>query len=391
MKPGTPGFVGARLRAAREARGISSAAGLAEMIGVSRAAVSQYENGTQTPSPAAMRSISDVLNLPIQHFLRPIEQSDGTRFFRSMASATKAARARAAGKHLWLRDIIHTLKGYVRFPRVDFPQVDFPKDVLKISDDMIEDAATVTRRHWGLGDGPISNVAWLLENNGSVVVRLDLDSDKLDAFSAWPEGGREPHIILGTNKGTAARSRFNAGHELAHMILHRHIDQKQFATPSTFREMERQAHRFSGAFLLPRDTFLDDLYDKSLDAMCELKPKWKVAVALMVMRADDLGALSDGHSKSLWINLARRGWKRREPYDDSLPVEEPVFLRRCVAMLIEKNLLHPLELSSRFGLTAADVEELTNAARPLAPRVASESKIQEVAPAIIKFPRAATS
>jgi predicted transcriptional regulator len=55
MKPGTPGFVGARLKEAREARFLSAIA-LADLVGVSRQAISLYENGAKTPGPEVMQS-----------------------------------------------------------------------------------------------------------------------------------------------------------------------------------------------------------------------------------------------------------------------------------------------------------------------------------------------
>jgi Zn-dependent peptidase ImmA (M78 family)/DNA-binding XRE family transcriptional regulator len=389
MKPGTPGFVGERLRAAREARGIMTAAGLAEMIGVSRAAVSQYECGEQTPSPAVMRQISETLNLPSHHFTRAAPQSDATRFFRSMASATKAVRVRADRKCDWLREIVACLKAHLKFPVADFPQFHLPADPLKITDEMIEDAATKLRRHWGLGDGPISNMAWLLENKGAVVVRLDLESDKLDAFSKWHAGDGSPYVILGTNKGTAPRMQFNAGHELAHMILHRDVAERTLNNPVIFKEVERQANRFSGAFLLPADTFLRDIFSLSLDGMRAAKPRWKVAIAAMVHRAHDLGAIREQDAKGMWIQLARRGWKRKEPYDDSIIVEAPRFLRRCFSTLIEKNRIRPEEFPVLMAIGSADVEELANLPRGyLSAPPAPEASIPEAQPDVIKFPGA---
>ena len=69
MRPGTPGFIGQRLREAREARA-KTAADLAKLVGVTRAAISQYEGGHQTPSPAVMEKLSKELGVPSQFFLR---------------------------------------------------------------------------------------------------------------------------------------------------------------------------------------------------------------------------------------------------------------------------------------------------------------------------------
>lgn len=388
MRPGTPGFVGERLRAAREARGISSASSLAGLLEVSRAAVSQYEANQQTPSPEVMRKICEKLNLPVQYFLRPLPTNDGVLFFRSLASATQMQRTKAKRKYEWLTEIVSFLRGYVQFPKVDFPSLKIPSDPLRMTDDDIEEAASELRKHWGLGSGPISNVAWLIENKGAVTIRLDLDSDSdaMDAFSQWNELDGTPYIILGTNRGTCARSRFNAGHELAHMLLHRNVSHSQISRPGVLGQLEAQANRFAGAFLLPADSFLNDLYSASLDALKEMKLKWKVSVAAMAMRAQSLGAIDESHAKQLWINLARRGWKREEPYDRSLPIESPRFLQRCFGLLAEKGMLQPAAVSASLSLSNHDIRELANLSDEFF-EPNPEQDVTEAEPSILRFPK----
>ena len=75
MRPGTPGFSPHRLKAARQARGLTGAA-LAELVSISRSAISQYERGIQTPSPKVVQEIADKLNLPAHYFVTP-KKSDG--------------------------------------------------------------------------------------------------------------------------------------------------------------------------------------------------------------------------------------------------------------------------------------------------------------------------
>lgn len=386
MRLGTPGFIGDRLRAAREARGIMAAAGLAEMLGISRAAVSQYENGDQTPSPAVMFEICEKLNLPIQHFLRKGYASSGGHFFRSLSAATKASRLRAQRKYEWLIDLVASLRQYVQFPAVDFPKFDLPSDPLEITDDMVDDAAQRLRAHWSLGSGPISNVVWLLENKGAVVVRLDLESEDVDAFSRWTPEDQRPCIILSTTKGAAARSRFNAAHELAHMVLHRDLDETLVSKKAVFQAVEHQAHRFSGEFLLPAESFVAELYAPSLDAMHALKKRWRVSIALMLKRAQDLRAIDEERAKKLWSILARRGWRRREPLDDTLPIEEPRFLPLCVGRLLDGGFLRQENISTVLGLNFADIEGLLNLPNGFLESHPSAVRIPEPSPRIISFP-----
>lgn len=358
MKPGTPGFVGARLREAREARGLT-AISLSELLGVSKQAVSQYENDLQTPHPDVMRRIEQTLNLPAQFFWRPVgEQRKRKIFYRSMSATTKAAREKAERRYGWLEDIVIFIREYINLPKVNFPFFDVPEDPHRITFDRIEELASQARRFWKLGDGSISNVAWLVENNGAIVTRTSLGAETLDAFSEWNEFSDTPYIILGSEKNVAARSRFDLGHEIGHLILHRNIDRTRIAKTSDFRLIENQAHRFAGAFLLPADAFSNDFSAPTLDALQALKSKWNVSIQMMLHRAQDLSLISTEQAQRLWINRTRRGWRLVEPLDDTLPVEQPRLLQRSFELLINEQVVTRSEIVSELPYAVTDIEEL---------------------------------
>lgn len=365
MKLGTPGFVGARLKEAREARGISATA-LADILGVSRQAVSQYENEQQSPRPEVMEKIGQVLNLPQTFFYRPVaEKKPETRriFYRSMNSATKLARVRVERRYEWLTEIAAYLREYVSFPPVRYPRFDAPSDPRELSWEDVEDFAAMTREFWGLGDGPISNVVWLLENKGAVVARGMVEADELDAFSEWHEWQaktRTPYVFLGADKESGPRSRFDAAHELGHLVMHRNIDPKHISNKVTFKVIENQAHRFAGAFLLPALAFSNDFSVANLDALRALKPKWKVSVAMMVHRSEDLGLVDKEQVRRLWINRTRRGWRLKEPGDDQLLIERPRLLQRAFSMIVEEGIQSLDDILAALPYSTGDIAELAN-------------------------------
>jgi Zn-dependent peptidase ImmA (M78 family)/DNA-binding XRE family transcriptional regulator len=359
MKPGTPGFIGARLREAREARGLT-AISLAELLGVSRQAVSQYENDLQTPHPEVMRKIEQTLNLPVQFFWRPVAEPRKRKiFYRSMSAATKAARERAERRYEWLEEIVSFIREYLELPKVNFPVFDVPENPNLISHEMIEDLAIQARRFWKMGDGTISNVVWLAENNGAIVTRTALGADTLDAFSEWNEAVDTPYIILGAEKNVAARSRFDIAHEIGHLVLHRRIDRNRISKTSDFRLIENQAHRFAGAFLLPATAFSNDFSAPTLDALQALKSKWNVSIQMMLHRAQDLHLISTEQAQRLWINRTRRGWRLVEPLDDVLPVEQPRLLQRSFELLINEQVVTRSEIVSELPYAVMDIEELS--------------------------------
>lgn len=244
----------------------------------------------------------------------------------------------------------------MQFPPADFPDFDGPCDPAALLPTDIEAFATRLRRFWGLGDGPISNVVALLENHGAVVARNELGDERLDAFSEW-DGGR-CFIILGSDKESAVRSRLDVCHELAHMLLHRNVPENLANQPAIHKLMEWQATRFASAFLLPATTFSAEVYAASAESLISLKRRWRVSVAAMVMRLSDMGRISDLQKSHLMIQISRRGWRKREPFDDQIPAEQPLLLRRSVDLLLEQGLIQAEELVLRTHYSQADIEKL---------------------------------
>jgi Zn-dependent peptidase ImmA (M78 family) len=362
MKVGTPGFVGERLRAARAARGIA-AASLSDIVGVTPAAVSQYENGQQSPATDVMQRICAALNLPIEYFLRVQSFRAKTLFYRSFSRATVAARRRAQSRYEWMREIVQYVKGKIRISEARFPDFKIPEDPSRLDNTLIEQLATATRRHWGLGDGAISNVSWLLENNGAIVVRHNLESRHLDAFSEWDHQESRPYIVLGADKESAVRSRYDVAHELGHMVLHRKIDSEKLQLKELFSLVESQADRFAGAFLLPAASFRREVGSVTLERLRILKSRLKLSIGMMIKRAFNLGLISAETERRLWIEYSKRGWKRREPLDDTIPVEEPRFLQLCLKTIVEQRGADKTAVARDIGLGWHDIESLVGLER----------------------------
>lgn len=348
-------FDPAQLAQVREARQMTRT-DLAEQLGVSPQAVSQYEKGQRSPSRDVIFRMSRCLKVPLHFFLkRQFTQVGDLVFFRSMAAATKSARLSAKRKYGWTKQIVKFVREFVEFPEVNFPRFAVPTNPVALRNDEIEKIASETRRFWGLGEGPISNLVWLLENKGAVVVRQNLGVKTLDAFSEWSKEDGTPYFVLGKARDSAVRSRLDAAHELGHMVLHRHVKNLK---SSTFRLMEEQAYYFAGAFLLPEQTFLQDVMP-TLRSLVMAKAKWKVSIAAMIKRMGHIQLISPAREQRMFANLSRRGWRTKEPLDDELDIEEPRFIRRAFDLLMTNGLIGPDDLQARLGLYIDDVENVT--------------------------------
>lgn len=358
MKLGTPGFIGARLREAREARGLS-AMSLAEILGLTRAAVSSYELAGKSPSPEVMSRISGVLKMPVSYFRYPMPQrKSGVIFYRSMKAATKSARRRAEQRYAWLREIVDYLRGHVEFPVQRLPELDIPSDPMLLSFDQIEELAMEARRFYGVGEGPVHNIVSLLENNGTIIARDELGADTLDAFSEFDPGEKRLYMVIGTENASAVRSRFDAAHELGHALFHKAVDGVRIGRKAEYDLYETQAHRFAAAFLLPQEAFANEFYSATLESLQAIKSKWKVSIAMMIVRAQNLGFISDDAAKRLWINYSRRRWRGNEPLDDSIIPEQPRLLRRSFELLLDKRIIGKEHIAAHLPFAGVDIENL---------------------------------
>ena len=282
-----------------------------------------------------MRRIEEVLNLPAKFFLRPLPPKSGSIvWYRSFSAATLQERDRAETRYEWLKEIVAYMRKYVQFPKERFPRFNsLPSSPDEISKEDIEAVAQKTRRYWGLGDGPVSDMTFLVETYGALVAHSDLGTETLESFSQWDD---IPFIFLGLARGSAVRSRLNVAHELAHLILHRNITEEFYKDKRAHKLMEEQAWGFAGAFMLPASSFGREVYAPTLDEFVRLKRKWKVSIGAMIKRADNLGFFWDENEvRRTWRNYKRR-WSRKEPYDDEIPVEEPSLLATGLKIMIEK-------------------------------------------------------
>jgi Zn-dependent peptidase ImmA (M78 family) len=174
---------------------------------------------------------------------------------------------------------------------------------------------------WQLPIGPVSNVVATLERHGIVVMRLPLGSADVDAFSL-PFRDR-PIVVLGAEKNDRARSRFDAAHELGHLVMH---GEQLWGLP----DVERQAHRFAAAFLMPEQDIAGELPDRvDWPRLFELKRQWQVSLAALLMRARTLGRIRESDYVAAVKMASMRGWRRVEPVPLG-PPEQPTLLKRLL-------------------------------------------------------------
>jgi Zn-dependent peptidase ImmA (M78 family) len=204
-----------------------------------------------------------------------------------------------------------------------------------------------------------------MESHGVRVFSLVDACRDIDAFSFWRDG--TPYVFLNTGK-SSERSRMDAAHELAHLVLHHRSRSR------ANNILEREAQVFGAAFLMPKPAILaTSPRTGRLPELLVAKKYWNVALVSLIYRMHSLGLLTEWQYRSLFVEASSLGYRHEEP--DSAPREtsqvlETVFralwLERTTLRDVADELnLYPDDLANLvFGLVQPSTDVSSNGEQP---------------------------
>lgn len=328
-----------RVDLARRRRGLTKAA-LADAAGISSRMLTKYERDEAEPSQLTIGRLAKAVKFPVDFFYGDTldEPTIEGASFRSMTrlSARQRDQALASGGLAlsfsdWIGD------------RFDLPAPKVPD----FGGSDPETAAEAVREEWGLGEKPATKLIHLLEAHGIRVFSLVEECKEVDAFSFWR--GSLPYVFLNTMK-TVERSRADAGHELGHLVLHAHGGPRG-------REVETEAHAFSAAFLMPRNSVIARLpRNATLAQVIAAKSYWRVSAVNLARRAYHLELMTQWQYRNICIALSKRGWEN-EPRAIRTPESSQVITKVLRALRTEQ--VTPSEISRELCIP---VDELSKSA-----------------------------
>ena len=294
------------IRLARVYSGLTQK-GLATRLGKKQYIVADFERSGD--ASALKESLKEATGLPIGFFSEDIvwhsPQSNISYRKRSICPAGDRDRA-------WLYSAVAAsileplVARFIRYPDVDMPES--PADN-PLSDNV--DArraggaiARVVREEWGIGWGPISDVIRLVESKGVRVFFLKRPVESLDGFACWVKD--RPFMFLNSFVADPARLRFNAAHELLHLVAHRDIE-----LDSDSGLYESMAHGFAAEFLAPWATFSRECpVIPRLDRLGQLRRRWGMSMQSIVMHMHANGAISDASYATAFKKFSYLGYRR---------------------------------------------------------------------------------
>ncbi|PWI06875.1 XRE family transcriptional regulator [Streptomyces sp. NWU339] len=217
-----------------------------------------------------------------------------------------------------------------------------------------EAAAQQVRAAWALGQDPIPNVIHLIESYGVRVFSLPSDCLEVGAFSTI--AGETPFIFLASRE-SGERLRFDAAHELGHLILHDSVPRS--------RDPEIEADDFASAFLMPHSGLLAQrLKNAPIDRILSAKRRWGVSAIDLTRRLRRLDLLPGRRYNQAVNELTRRGYRRTEP--DSLLARESSLLLTYIFKELRNGLeMSPADLATELNVHPTMLSECVNGLVPL--------------------------
>lgn len=341
-----------RIRRARALKGMTLQEVADRMGGISKQAISKYEQGKDAPNSTRLIQLASVLGVKPEYFFRVDSVELGEVDFRKHSAFGKRQqevvkeRVREhmerylAAENLFESEPFH---GFKKWHECFF--------VHNLDD--VETAADNLRKAWNLGDNPIRNLTETLEEHGVKVVGLEHSHDKFDGLCAVVNGGKDAVIVSNMDR-PGERQRFNLAHELGHLVMR--LPQAIHDS----KEEEYWCHRFAGALLFPRDQVFDAfghhrkrLYEAEF---LLVKHEWGISMQAALRRLYDLDIIGANVYRNICQKWSAKGYRRKEP--ESLSPECSYRLRQLVFRALAEELVTPSRAAELLSVSLEQIDRV---------------------------------
>jgi Zn-dependent peptidase ImmA (M78 family)/DNA-binding XRE family transcriptional regulator len=296
------GPLGARLRAAREARGFTQAQAAVELQ-VSRPLLIAMERGSRQVQPEELIKLARLYGRPVSDLLRPTEPpvAIGARFRAALASAPETDNL--PGLIARLEELADNYLDLLRRAGAEPPGQYPPVRRIDHLDPAQagEDLASEERNRLGIGDGPIQRLREVLEIDVGLRIFIEPLPSRVAGLFVYvePLGGC---IALNANH-PSERRRWTLAHEYAHFLVSRDRAEVTLVTHRRqVPESERFADSFAANFLMPRSGLsrrFNELKRSKAGpitaaALVQLAHAYRVSVQALTLRLEDLRLVRAG-------------------------------------------------------------------------------------------------
>jgi len=328
-----------RLELARKRRSLTKKK-ISEKLNLSIQTLSEWEAGNTVPKFENAVELSRVLDFPIEFFYN--EATHNIELDKVSFRALTKMKAYQRDTALACGELALILNEWIE-TKFELPRIDIPEFAGKEP----EQAALLLREEWNIEEDYIENAIYLLEKHGVRVYSMSEDCRDFDAFSTWYD--EKPFVFLNTKK-SAERSRFDAMHELGHLVLH-------YSCSFRDKKIEDEANMFASCMLMPKESILEFKYiEPTIENFIELKENWKVSLKALIYRYNQLGLLSEWINRVLNIDMNKRGHNVNEP--SPIERETSYILSKIFEVLKEDN-IYVRDIVNEIHIPSSEINNMT--------------------------------
>ena len=295
---------------------------LADAIGVTPMAITNYENDDRKPSMDIIKALAKALGIKVTDFLA----SNNTELQFSHGKFRKGTKLGLVAQE-YIRESVEEYFG--RF---------FQVVSILGGQQILEKAPKIKKLHWTNDaeeaasqlreylevpkNGPIGKLVEILENKGILVLFVEVDNQYFSGMNGTVNN--IPYIVINA-KMTPARVRSTIVHEVAHFAF-------EWPEDLSDKDEEAIATAISGAFLFPKEDVVRELgYKRSSisRAMIMTCQEYGISLFMLVKRARLCGIINESVERDFYIKASKAGWRKSEP-NWGIEMEKPTLFEQLV-------------------------------------------------------------
>ena len=336
-------MIGKNLKYYRQLAGLSQEK-LAGLVGLTKMAISNYENNKREADSGIMIKLADALNIDASKLL-----SDPT----GSAVITHAEFRKNSGMSNSSRDMVYeTVDRYLgHFNTVvqilgeavlpDIPRI----EKLPFTD--IESAGQEMRKYLSLSStGPVGNIVDALENRGISICQMVFPDRQFSGINGTLND--RPYIAVNMTM-PPERQRFTLIHELAHIL---------FAFPDNVN-VEKTVDGITGAFLFPMKDVVRELGKCRTNILGELRAlqrEYGISMQSILIRARQSGCINASVYEEHQRWISKSGLRKDER--SGLPTENSSLFENLVVRAVSEDMININKASELLDLPNNEIKQL---------------------------------
>ena len=315
---------------------------------VSKQSISKYEKGIMMPDSTILIALSKALNVSLDFFFRPYNVTVEDIEFR------KKSKLKSSSLKGIKEKVIDEIERYMEIENLldmdNSFHINYKDITIKEKDDAITVAGKL-RNDWKLGEDAISNITFLLEENGIKVIHLDAETE-FDGLSGFIN--KTVPVIIVNKNATAERQRFTALHELGHLLLN-------FAQEL---ERERLCNIFANEMLIPTSEFIRLIgvsrKDISLQELIPIQMQFGISIDALMYKAKEAGIITEQRYKGYCIKKNSSSEFNDQIKETRYPQEQSHRFLGLVYKAISQEIISISKASSLLNCSVNEVRSSLN-------------------------------